>query len=76
MSGTPLVLPTGGCASEYFGPQAAYVKPNDLPGIRRAVLAALQRGRSEELAELVREGFSWQAAAEATREAYQRVLQR
>ena len=46
MSGTPLVLPEGGCAGEYFGRQAFYVKPNDLPGIRRAVLAALARGRS------------------------------
>ena len=76
MSGTPLVLPAGGCASEYFGQQAFYVNPCDLPGIRSAVLAALARGRSKSLARHVHTYFSWDAAAKATREAYQRVLQR
>jgi glycosyltransferase involved in cell wall biosynthesis len=70
MSGAPLVLPEGGCASEYFGPMAGYVRPNDRAGIRRAVLAALERGRSAELARHVREHFSWTVAAEATRDGY------
>ena len=74
MSGTPLVLPEGGCAREYFGPHAAYVKPHDLRGIRREVLAALARGRSKTLADLVRTNFSWNAAAEVTRQAYERIL--
>jgi len=74
MSGAPLVLPQRGCAPEYFGPQAVYIRPNDLLGIRRAVLGALQRGRSEELASLVRENFSWSRAANVTREAYERVV--
>ena len=73
-SGAPLVLPEGGCAREYFGPHAAYVKPHDLRGIRREVLAALARGRSTKLAELVRTNFSWNAAAEVTRQAYERIL--
>ncbi|MBN2473485.1 MAG: glycosyltransferase family 4 protein [Pirellulales bacterium] len=76
MSGTPLVLPEGGCACEYFGPRAAYVRPNDLPGIRRAVLAALRRKRSRTLADLIRTNFSWAAAAQATREAYEGILRR
>ena len=74
MSGTPLVLPRHGSAPEYFGPLAGYVEPNDLPGIRRAVLAALRRGRSPELAELVRNNFSWNAAARMTREAYDKIV--
>lgn len=74
MSGTPLVLPEGGCAGEYFGRQAFYVKPNDLPGIRRAVLAALARGRSQCLARHVQTYFSWNAVAKATRAAYDSIL--
>jgi glycosyltransferase involved in cell wall biosynthesis len=74
MSGTPLVLPEGGCAREYFGPLACYVTPNDLPGIRRAVLDALRCGRSEALAQYVRDNFSWAAAAQITRQAYEKVL--
>ncbi len=74
MSGTPLVLPAIGCAQEYFGDHALYVMPDDLPGIRRAVLGALDRGRSPSLAAHVRENFSWTAAAQATRDAYEKVI--
>jgi glycosyltransferase involved in cell wall biosynthesis len=73
MSGTPLVLPSGGCAREYFGELAEYVSPGDLSGIRRAVLDALAAGRSQQLASLIREHFTWRTAAWATREAYELV---
>ncbi len=76
MSGLPLILPEGGCAGEYFGHQAFYVKPNDLPGIRQAVLAALAQGRSKSLARHVQTYFSWTAVAKATRAAYDCVLKR
>ena len=73
MSGTPLVLPRGGCAREYFGDLASYVSPGDEQGIRRAVLDALAAGRSPQLASLVREHFTWRTAAWVTREAYEYV---
>lgn len=76
MSGVPLVLPRGGAAPEYFGPLASYIGPTDLRAIRRAVLAALLRGRNPALAEHVRHSFSWTAAARATAEAYCRVTGR
>jgi len=74
MSGVPLVLPRGGSAREYFGEHAAYVAPNDLTGLRRAVCAARTRGRSHQLAELARRSYSWRSAALATREAYETLL--
>lgn len=74
MSGVPLVLPQGGCAREYFGDRATYVRPGDLAGIRRAVRAALSRDRDHGLAEHVRRNFSWTAAARATRDGYNKVL--
>jgi glycosyltransferase involved in cell wall biosynthesis len=74
MSGAPLVLPARGAAAEYFGDDAFYVKPNDAPGIRAAVMAALGRGRNAALAERVRRHFSWTAAARVTQDAYRRVL--
>jgi glycosyltransferase involved in cell wall biosynthesis len=73
MSGTPLVLPRGGCAREYFGELVRYVSPCDLEGIRRAVLDALAAGRSPQLASLVREHFTWRSAAWVTRAAYEHV---
>ena len=74
MSGVPLVLPARGCAREYFGGWADYVEPGDLRGIRQKVLAALQKPRSATLAGIVRRRYSWSAAAEATREAYETIL--
>ena len=74
MTGTPLVLPVGGCTREYFGDHALYVRPDDEQGIRHAVFTALDRGRSESLAAYVRENFSWTAAAQATRAAYEEVV--
>jgi len=74
MTGTPLVLPEGGCAREYFGPHADYVYADDLPAIRTSVLAALKRRRSRELAHHVQQYFSWHAAARITRKAYDQIL--
>lgn len=69
-TGTPLVLPRGGCADEYFGPHAEYVTPDDIPRIRAAVFAASERERSAELARLVAATFTWKQVAEATKAAY------
>jgi glycosyltransferase involved in cell wall biosynthesis len=74
MSGVPLVLPEGGCAREYFGDKAGYVRPNDLAGIRREVLQSLCRDRSPGLARHVRDNFSWAAAARATLAGYRKVI--
>jgi glycosyltransferase involved in cell wall biosynthesis len=74
MQGVPLVLPSRGCAREYFGAWADYVSPDDLRGIRRATLAALGQPRSAELARMVRRRYTWQAAAQATREAYEKLV--
>jgi glycosyltransferase involved in cell wall biosynthesis len=76
MLGTPLVLTDRGCTQEYFGDLARYVSPDDPAAIRREVQAALVRGCDPALAELVREKYTWQAAAEATRQAYEKVLGR
>lgn len=74
MTGTPLVLPAPGCAREYFGDRANYVAPTDRPGIRRAVQAALRRGRSPALADMVAETFSWDTAGRVTLAGYQKLL--
>ncbi|MCE9606261.1 MAG: glycosyltransferase [Planctomycetia bacterium] len=70
-TGTPLVLPRGGCAEEYFGPHAEYVLPHDLKQIHSAVLRAIERPRSAELSRLVADSFTWKQVAVATRAAYE-----
>ncbi len=70
LCGTPLVLPSGGSAREYFGPLARYVAPHDLAEIHAAVSAAAAESRSSRLANLVSGQFTWQHVAEATWAAY------
>lgn len=74
MSGAPLVLPVVGSAREYFGDLAGYISPDEPRKIREAVLAAMTRGRSPQLAALVQNHFSWRTAAVATRGAYEEIL--
>jgi glycosyltransferase involved in cell wall biosynthesis len=71
LTGTPLVLPTGGCCREYFGDRAEYVHPDDLAAIRRAIIKSCNLPRSPETAALVRETFTWSEVARATAEAYE-----
>jgi glycosyltransferase involved in cell wall biosynthesis len=70
-TGTPLVVPQGGCAVEYFGPHAEYVPPHDLQRIHAAIDAACAKPRSRELAELVAQSFTWKHVAALTRAAYE-----
>jgi glycosyltransferase involved in cell wall biosynthesis len=76
MLGTPLVLTDRGCTGEYFASHAQYVRPGDLRGIRATVMRAMWGQRSAELAEHVRNTYSWAAAAGAAASAYDVVLSR
>jgi glycosyltransferase involved in cell wall biosynthesis len=71
LTGTPLVLPIGGCGREYFGDRAEYVAPDNLAAIRQAVLHSCDQPRSPELAAILRETFTWSEVARATAEAYE-----
>jgi len=73
LSGAPLVLTTGGATREYFREHAVYVDPDDHAGMRRAIERAVRQPRNLALASHVRKNFTWQAAARATRRAYERV---
>ncbi|MBL9093948.1 MAG: glycosyltransferase family 4 protein [Planctomycetaceae bacterium] len=73
LTGTPLVLPRGGCAREYFGSHAEYVGPGNLAALRAAVERAIEKPRSPELADLVSNTFTWRHVALATQEAYETV---
>lgn len=72
--GVPLVLTRFGCTREYFGRHATYVHPGRRREIRQAVLAALRLPRSAELSALVRQSYTWEAAALATGRAYAAIL--
>ncbi|MEK6238607.1 MAG: glycosyltransferase family 4 protein, partial [Planctomycetales bacterium] len=70
MSGAPLVVTPYGCAREYFRDLAEYAPPDCPRRIQEAVTSAMNRERSEVLAEWVYRKYSWSQAALETRAAY------
>ncbi|MBX3411965.1 MAG: glycosyltransferase [Pirellulales bacterium] len=74
MSGVPLALTDRGPTREYFGELATYASPANRQSIRHAVLAAFDSPRNPQLARLVRERYTWRAAAAATRDAYRTLV--
>jgi len=73
-AGCPVVSTSEGSAREYFGDLAWYCDPWDPATIRQAVEQALEMPPSDSLRSRVLERYTWDVAAEATLEAYRRVL--
>jgi glycosyltransferase involved in cell wall biosynthesis len=75
--GARVVSTEVGCAREYFGDLAHYVSPNDIPGIRTAIEAALRDPRdTAALRCRMLENFTWRHTAQQTLAAYEEVLAR
>jgi glycosyltransferase involved in cell wall biosynthesis len=73
-AGCRVVTTSVGSTREYFGDLAWYCDPRDAQSIRRAVCAALESPRSDELRKTVLTRYTWDAAAAATLKAYQLAL--
>lgn len=73
-SGCRVVTTSIGSTREYFGEQAWYCDPHDTRSIRRAVLQALDTPPSGSLRQRVLEQYTWEAAARATLQAYEKAL--
>lgn len=71
--GCAIVTTSRGDAADYFGDLADYCDPADIFSIRAAVLRAYERGARPQLAQKVREFYTWDCAGEATIKAYASV---
>lgn len=74
LAGANLVMTDGGCAREYFGDMAFYVKPDNLRNIRLAVEVAYKTPKSDRLKEHVLRNYTWDKVAARTLEGYRRIL--
>lgn len=74
LCGSAIVTTSRGYASEYFGDDAAYCRPDDLRSIRSAVFEALESGPAPGLQSRIRRRFTWRQAGQATLEAYRSVV--
>jgi len=73
-AGCNVVTTTIGSAYDYFGDQAYYCYPGDRASIRRAVVSALEKPPNGKLRDQVLAEYSWQRAAEATLNSYNKAL--
>jgi glycosyltransferase involved in cell wall biosynthesis len=73
-AGCSLVVSPNGDTREYFGVDAEYCDPGEQQSIRDAVLRAYNTAPSSELAGRIRTEYTWERAAQATHDAYKRVL--
>ncbi len=75
--GARVVSTIVGCAQEYFGDLAHYASPDDIAGIRAAILAALADTRDRGALRLkMLENFTWRHTAQQTLAAYEELLAR
>jgi glycosyltransferase involved in cell wall biosynthesis len=74
-----VVASIAGCELEYYRDFAYYCNPADVASIRQAVLAAYENydrdaDRRQRLKQLILKEYTWQRAAELTKEAYESVV--
>ncbi len=74
LAGAKVVITPHGGPREYFGGMADYVQPDDVEDIRKGIEKALNRKRSPELREHIRQQFLWQVVSQKTASVYKEVL--
>lgn len=73
LAGCRVAITSRGYTRDYFADSATYCDPDSVASIRQAVQAAAEQS-AEELGARIRETYTWEAAAEATLEAYRLAL--
>ncbi len=76
LAGAKVVATDGGSTREYFHDKVDYIRPNDPADIRDKIRKALDRGKDNELRELVRGSYTWDKVAEKIIEGYAMVLKK
>ena len=72
--GCGVVTTSGGCTREYFGELAYYCDRFEPTTIMKAVEDAWKGPKSAALSNLIREKYNWDAAAKATKAAYEATI--
>jgi len=72
--GCNLVITDKGYTREYFGDEAFYCDPSDPKSILDAVRKAADTGAQKSLQEKILDRYTWRKAAEATLEAYKKII--
>jgi glycosyltransferase involved in cell wall biosynthesis len=72
--GCNLVVGTGGDTYDYFGEHASYCNAKDQQSLETALEKAMEQPNGKGLRDLILTEYTWQKAAEKTKDAYNKVL--
>ncbi len=74
LAGANIAITKIGGTDEYFGKFADYLDPYSISSIRKAIVAAYERPRSDKLQNHILENFTWDSVAKKTIQAYKSIL--
>lgn len=76
LAGGKVVITSYGCTKEYFKDYATYIRPNDIQGMREAVLETYRRNKDTKLRDHILKNHLCEHMAKKTKQAYQHVLRK
>ncbi len=76
LAGSKIVITKYGGTKEYFGDYAEYVDPTSIEDIKRCIMAALKKKKTNELRLHIKNDFLWDTVARKTLKVYEQVLSR
>jgi glycosyltransferase involved in cell wall biosynthesis len=69
-----LVVSDRGTTREYFGDRVLYCEPGSVESIKKAIISAYAKEKTNDLAKYVEHSYTWEKAAEITKNAYSKIL--
>ncbi len=69
-----LSITSEGGAKDYFQDKVLYCQPNNLTSIKESILAAWRKDRNPELANYIKENFTWDKVIKRIIEVYKRLV--
>ncbi|MFC1570708.1 glycosyltransferase family 4 protein [Candidatus Omnitrophota bacterium] len=76
LAGAKVVATEGGSTKEYFKDKVLYIKPNSPEDIRKKILEAISREKTDELKNYVIDSFTWEKVTQKNMEGYELVLKK
>jgi len=76
LAGAKIVITKNGGTEEYFGDYAEYVDPTSIEDIKRCIMAAQKKTKTNELRHHIKNEFLWDTVARKTLKVYEQVLSR
>ena len=74
IAGSKLVVTAGGSTKDYFGEHVLYIDPSNISDINAKIKESLNKEKTKELSEYIKNLFIWEKVAEEMVRGYKKVL--